>query len=251
MNSLFTIFVLFLCLGLSAQLSFVSGPELTNTSGWQVSFELSEAADVEVSIVNTADSTVVRHLAAGMLGAAAPAPLTQNALSQQIEWDGQDDLGITVANPESLSVRVRAGMSLAMDKTTPPDPYQVGSQVGGVAVDSAGNAYLFGATGTLRQSTLRQYDPDGNYIKTIYPFPGNLSVDQVRGYGIYEWGTSQWSPKSSFDSFLQNNFSLVGNFSSWLMGGLVEGNLALFNKGWTVQKIALSGAMVEQKALVT
>ncbi|MBL8028200.1 MAG: hypothetical protein JNL74_17385, partial [Fibrobacteres bacterium] len=90
-----------------AQVSFVSTPTLTKEgSTFFVRFELSQATDVTVSIVNPRDSIVVCHLAAGMLGANAPSPLEKGTLRQTIAWDGKDDLGKVAAYPESLTVRV-------------------------------------------------------------------------------------------------------------------------------------------------
>src|SRR4030042_5245607 len=78
-------------------LQFTQAPTFPSAGGgqWNITFAVDANTDVEVSIVNTADSTVVRHLAAGMLGATPPPPLTANSLSQTLTWDGKDDVGRT------------------------------------------------------------------------------------------------------------------------------------------------------------
>jgi len=111
-----SLFLMLTLLAAFGQPVFVSDPAITQLSpgSWRVTFQLSEITDVEVSIVNLADSSVVRHLAAGLLGPNAPAPLSANSLSQSLPWDGRDNFGNDVANPESLSARVRAGMSVKL-----------------------------------------------------------------------------------------------------------------------------------------
>jgi hypothetical protein len=70
-----------------------------------ISFAVSAPTDVEVAILD-AKGVVVRHLAAGVLGAtkAPPAPL-KPGLAQNLEWDGRDDYGDPLSvNGEQLSV---------------------------------------------------------------------------------------------------------------------------------------------------
>lgn len=74
-----------------AAVTFIKSPELVNISGnYFATFEISENSDVEVSIVNTSDSTIV--------------------------WNGKDDYGVTVSHPEELSYRVRVKMSVTIDR---------------------------------------------------------------------------------------------------------------------------------------
>ena len=113
MNRALTFAILILSPAAFALPTFTQSPVFTfnpATDSGVVSFAVSETTDVEVSIIQPKDSSVVRHLAAGLLGNRAPAPLTAGALAQTIPWDGRDDFGDPVANAESLTVRVRAGM---------------------------------------------------------------------------------------------------------------------------------------------
>lgn len=93
-------------------LKWVQKPELTfdrQTQQWLVTFELESLTDVEVAIVESDKSTVVRHLAAGVPGPKVPPPLVVNSRSQKIEWDGKDDYGQPVSDVSKLVVRVREG----------------------------------------------------------------------------------------------------------------------------------------------
>ncbi len=110
----------------AAPLAWVKKPELTRdpkTGTWSVAFELDALCDVEVAIIDPRSGAVVRHLGAGVLGPKAPPPFAANARSQKLEWDGKDDYRVAVPKPEALAVRVRAGMSVALERIVGGDPY--------------------------------------------------------------------------------------------------------------------------------
>jgi hypothetical protein len=148
-------------------------------------------------------------------------------------------------------------MSVSLNKLTMPDPYHIGVQVYGVASDGAGNAYVLSTTGTQRTTTLRKYNANGNYLSTVYPFPGNLSANDVREYGINDWETGGWySPRATASASLNYSSTLVGSGSCWMMARPFNGDqLVLFAiGGWptnyfTTQKIMTSGAMVDQTSM--
>lgn len=105
---------------------WVKKPSLTHDAKaekWYAEFELESFSDVEVAIVDPAKATVVRHLAAGVLGPKAPPPFAANSRYQKLEWDGMDDYRVKVAKPDALAVRVRAGMSIALEQILGGDPY--------------------------------------------------------------------------------------------------------------------------------
>jgi flagellar hook assembly protein FlgD len=180
-------------------LSFVSNPAINfiSAGNWQVTFELSEAADVEVAIIDTSDWSIVRHLAAGVLGANAPAPLVQNALQQTLTWDGKDDLGNTVSTAnQNISVRVRAGMSVSLDQMAGGSPYGF-SGINGLLLDNDGKAYILGMAGYNDFSALRQYDAQGNYLKTLFPYAANHPMNDISGFGVNNWLNGKISPKTT------------------------------------------------------
>jgi hypothetical protein len=97
--------------------------------GLRIGFEVSGYTDVEVALLDKSGK-VVRHLAAGLLGPHAPAPLRAAALKQELLWDGRDDAGRTVPGMEPAGaptevprVRVRIGDA-------------------GLGVDARGNVYV-------------------------------------------------------------------------------------------------------------
>ena len=65
--------------------------------GANISFAVSENTDVAVYVLDKNGKTV-RHLAAGVLGPKAPAPLKPNSLSQVLTWDGKDNQGHDVSS---------------------------------------------------------------------------------------------------------------------------------------------------------
>jgi hypothetical protein len=166
-----------------------------NGPGKWATFELNRLADVEVAIIDPATSLVVRHLAAGVLGENPPPPLIAGTRAQKIAWDGKDDYGQPVADPTKLVVRVRAGMSVKLDRIIGGDPYAYWSElsgqgdhaqwmVTGLEAKSDGNVYVLGNATFYGAPTLRQYDARGGYRRTVFPPPADLPVEAVQGWGI-------------------------------------------------------------------
>src|SRR5204862_4200277 len=90
-----------------------------------ISFAVSARTDVEVSILD-ARGMVVRHLAAGVLGAKIPPPVPlRPGLEQKLTWDGKDDLG-KKAQAGPFRVRVRAGSGVRFGRFLGDDPYTFG-----------------------------------------------------------------------------------------------------------------------------
>jgi flagellar hook assembly protein FlgD len=193
---LITVIILTTVAALSAQVTFVQQPAMVSSGAnqWTITFEVSQATDVEVSIVDTRDSTVVRHLAAGVLGATPPPPFTANALAQSLTWDGKDDFGTTVPNPQTLSVRVRAGMYPVLSNFAAEHLYDQGGNATSVT-DGQGNVYIL-SNGSGHSPFLRKYDASGNYIKTLFPPPPHLHADSVKSYRLNVLQDGSWVPKS-------------------------------------------------------
>ncbi|HOX06105.1 MAG TPA: hypothetical protein PK280_06865 [Planctomycetota bacterium] len=159
-----------------------------------VSFALSGQADVEVAILD-AKGAVVRHLAAGVLGAANPPPAPlKPGLAQSLEWDGKDDYGQPVAG---ASVRVRAGMGAKLDRIVGGDPYAFYSKemaqgdhaawrLTGIEAKPDGTVYVLGNANNWGPAVLRAYTAAGEYLRTVYPPPAGRKPDEVRGWGIIE-----------------------------------------------------------------
>lgn len=209
------------CLALLAAISgsfgadtvkWVKKPELTfdeKAKTWHATFELDSFADVEVAIVDPKTSTVVCHLAAGVLGPKAPPPLVGNSRAQKIAWDGKDDYGLPVRNPSEMAVRVRAGMGVQLDRILGGDPYAFFSSeiqhgnhniwtIAGIDATADGSVYVLGTAGQQGPFTVRQFDADGNYIRTVFPFPGGTPAEKVSGWGINRLDDGNCVPALTF-----------------------------------------------------
>lgn len=202
----------------SAQtISFTQAPSLSRdgTGKWRADFTVDQYSDVAVSIVNLRNSSVVRHLAAGALGAAAPAPLAANSLRQRLEWDGHDDWGGVVTDTAQLAVRVQAGLNVALEAMVGENHYSFRPKVMGLAIDSIdGSLYVYGAPSNVTpMMTIRKYDSTGVYLKTVFPYPGDLTAEQVRGYGISEWPDGRYSPRMANTVWPLITSTIVGNLS--------------------------------------
>jgi len=179
-------------------LKWVKEPALTfdeKEGKWWVTFELNNLKDVEVAIVNPADSSIVRHLAAGVLGPNPPAPLAANACAQKIPWDSRDDYRQSVADPSKLAVRVRAGMGVALKRIVGGAPYAFYSRemgqgdhaawrLTGIEVKSDGKVYVMGNANNYGPPAIRQYDAQGNYQRTVFPLPAGKPLEAVKGWGV-------------------------------------------------------------------
>ena len=109
-----------------ADVAFTDGPTISkDAQGAIIRFALSEATDVEVAVIDGAGK-VVRHLAAGRVGAAkAAGPLKADSLKQALRWDRTDDVMRLVDALETLDKRVRIGISHR--RHTPPTSEVVGN----------------------------------------------------------------------------------------------------------------------------
>ena len=195
--------------GPASAAEWVQKPALTfdqKAQKWYVTFELDTFTDVEVAIVDAAKSTVVRHLAAGVLGPKAPPPFAAKVRSQKLEWDGKDDYGGKVLKPESVVVRVRAGMDVALEQIVGGDPYAYYSEdmghndhspfgINGLEAKGDGKVYVLGHSSNLGPPALRQYDIDGNYMRTIFPPPAGKDIKAMKGWGINVKPDGTYTPK--------------------------------------------------------
>ncbi|MBL8024946.1 MAG: T9SS type A sorting domain-containing protein [Fibrobacteres bacterium] len=238
------IIILFGTAALFAALSFVRQPSITKEgSAWTIDFELSEYSDVEISIVDKKDSSVIRHLAAGKLGSNAPAFLQKNSLRQNITWDGKDDFGVNVPQPDSMSVRVRAGMSTHTDMFVGEDLYLFvggGRATPSIILEDDGNVILFGKSGS--NSFLRKYDAAGNYARTLYPPSASLSSDSVVAYGINVLPGVGWAPKITAPKSPTMTNSYLNDGNTFILSG-GSGKLVLVN-GNNQQTITTSGCYI-------
>ncbi len=153
------------------------------TAKEQKAFEITFASkgwcDATVAI-ETADGKILRHLASGVLGPKAPEPFQKDSKKQSLLWDGKDDRGNYPT--DEVVVRVSLGLKASLEKTLLWDPRKRASNGWGganapIMKSAPEGVYVYDAGG---EDHLRLFDHDGNYVRTIYPFPSN-KLDAVVG----------------------------------------------------------------------
>jgi len=140
------------------------------------------AVAIEDSERNAADRPrIVRHLACGVLGTNAPPPFQKNSLKQTIVWDGKDELGSYVDDKDRLAVRVSLGLKARMERTLFWSPHRMAAGSAYALMRSTPEGMYVFFRGLNPQLIL--FDHEGNYVRTVYPFPRN-KIEQVKGL---EW----------------------------------------------------------------
>ncbi len=168
---------------------FAQEPLVTRANGrWRVEFALRDETDVAVQVEDKA-GTIVRRLAAGVLGTNAPAPLRAGTLTQSLEWDGKDDAGHD-AGPGPFRIRVSAGLTarydgMAFGSENRPDTL---TNVIGLGAGPDGRVYVLSARWNRiwwRGTAVHVFRRTGEYERTIKPFPGGLPPDRVKALTPY------------------------------------------------------------------
>ena len=164
--------------------AFTQQPAATRTGAMvKISFAVSAPTDVAVFVEDT-QGKVVRHLAAGVLGKNAPAPLTPNALAQSLEWDGKADWGKPAGNGP-FKVRVALGLGAKYDKPVISDPMILGD-LQNMAAGPDGTLYaVVGGPKIANFDTQRlvALNRDGSYQRTLIPPPSNATREQLEALG--------------------------------------------------------------------
>ncbi len=155
-----------------------------------IQFETQGWCDVTVAIEH-ADGRILRHLASGVLGPNAPEPFVWNSKAQTLLWDGKDDAGVYVDDKDAVTVRVSLGLKPRFERTLfwhPGKPVKQGNwsstQGSRLAIAPAPEGvFVFDGCGF---DHVRLFDRDGDYVRTVYPFPGD-KVDEVSGVIWHEF----------------------------------------------------------------
>jgi hypothetical protein len=173
------LFLTVLCFGAE----FVSTPVIADSAnGINIRFSVSEPAIVTVEVVDTNDQTVA-YIASGLLGDNAPAPFVSGSLSQSLYWDKTDDGGNVWT--QAYKVKVGLGLKAEYQRTigwNPQNALPVTGWTKGLTVDSDGNVTVLNVSkrGRTRMVT---FSPDGSYLRTVHPYPGNLPESRLSGFG--------------------------------------------------------------------
>jgi hypothetical protein len=217
----------------------------------KITFAVAAPTDVEVAVLD-ADGKVVRHLAAGVLGAKNPPPEPLKAgLAQDLVWDGADDFGRQVSGvsvqvsgnqpdtrnlkPDtSFRIRVRSGLKLQVGAVLASDPFYTCYPLG-MATDDAGNLYFLSSS-TIGQdfAHLRVFNRKGEYLRTVLPMPGDLPLEKAKLFEAIQTGGNTWAPRNrcgTWPDFYRK--ATVGGGSTWQMANRVgkDGVITLCNSG--------------------
>ena len=175
---------------------------------YEITFAVKGACDVAVGMIDK-DGTIVRHIAAGVLGANAPEPFQKGTLEQKVYWNGKDDLGYYVKEPEKLRVRVQLGLKPVFHKMMgPSDPHNLPGYVLGIGIDQNGAYVLSRGKGAHNNVHLRTFDFNGRYVMSLAPPPSNLPLEKLGGRGSIEYApgkTSHHGPAINADMGYDGN----------------------------------------------
>lgn len=111
-----------------------------------------------------------------------------------------------MAKPDLLAVRVRAGMGVCLDQIAGGDPYAYFSEemghgdhspfgINGLEAKPDGKVYVLGHSSNVGPPALRQYDGDGNYLRTIFPPPAGKPLKAIDSWGIIGKPDGAYTPK--------------------------------------------------------
>ncbi len=179
-----------------------------------VAFETKGWCDVTVA-VEDAKGRIIRHMVSGVLGPKAPPPLQPNTKKQVLVWDGKDDREAYVDDKESCTVRVSLGLRPRLEKILYWSPYKrIAEAAPAMAANEEGVVVCEGAGVDF----IRMYDHDGNYLRTIYPFPA-AKLGEVKGL---DWKEVPHGFKVPWKQSLYQQTLLTSgdNCNWWDLGGM-------------------------------
>jgi sugar lactone lactonase YvrE len=166
-----------------SSVAFTKQPAAASVGGQvRIDFAVNRETDVAVA-VEDAQGKIVRHLAAGVLGKNAPAPLKPNSLAQSLVWDGKDNDGRPVA-AAGTRVRVSLGLKPSLDRIIGQNLLDLGG-VRALAVGPDGNLYVFHTYGQQHPNdgttACAVFNRQGKYLRTIVPYPASLPDSALKG----------------------------------------------------------------------
>ncbi|MCK6471620.1 MAG: hypothetical protein L6R28_07730 [Planctomycetes bacterium] len=156
---------------------FAQAPKITrNGDHITIDFETKSNCDVTIAIEDE-EGKILRHLACGVLGENAPPPFQKSSKKQTVVWDGKDDKGVYLDEKDRLTVRVSLGLDPRFQRTLYWSPHKRIANNASLMASAPEGVYVFEGQGL---DHLRLFDHDGNYVRTVYPYPAN-KVGEVQG----------------------------------------------------------------------
>ena len=134
---------------------------------YSISFASRGKCDVAVCIED-GKGRILRHMVYGVLGSNAPGPLQKDSLDQTLTWDGKDDAGKYVRDPQRCVARVSLGLHPTFDKVLDfhPKDSVAGGKIAAIAADHDG-VYVLELS---CRNQLRMFDHNAEYVRTLYPY---------------------------------------------------------------------------------
>jgi len=209
-----------------------------------IAFAVDRPSDVTLGVINS-KGKVVRHLASGMLGDNAPAPLKANATRQKILWDGRDDSGRELP-PGTYRASLGVTLTGRYVGVIGHSPYAMGS-VAGLAIAPDGNVVIANRDFAKSPNRVQLYDSSGKYLRTIMPFDPNYL--KRRGLDLYGPLTNRRVWRSAYPGgHIVPRMGMEGSVYNDTRCGLEqietdpEGNLVLILNGdRTIMKVDRNG----------
>lgn len=164
-----------------------------------ITFTASATTDVEVAVL-AADGTVVRHLAAGLLGKNAPEPFRKDSLAQEIVWDGKDDAGLRCSDPgvqagipaplnpeprtlKPLQIRVSLGLQPRLEKILGRNDNMLSGEICAITANPKGELFVLLSDSYRGRAELRVLDRMGRYRRTIMPYAADTPAARTAPVG--------------------------------------------------------------------
>lgn len=180
-----------------------------------INFTTKGFCDVTVAIENR-QGDIIRHLASGVLGLKAPAPLIANTKSQTLVWDSKDDKGAYVKNADEMQITVSLGLKPVYNQGLFWEPKKRISRGGAftiatedmIPVAAPEGVYVFDGNGV---DFVKLFDHKGNYMKTVYPYP-SANLNKIDGLVWKDYPHGYKRPQKN--GINQTTFLTSGNINS-------------------------------------
>ncbi len=193
---------------------FVRKPTLTREGDdVTIAFETAGWCDVTIAIEDNR-GTIIRHLASGVLGPNAPEPFVWNSKAQTVIWDGKNDQGEYVDDKDVVAVRVSLGLKPRFERTLFWHPGKHSSQRNPSGFSGQQISFAPAEEGVFVFDSgqgvdhVRLFDRDGDYVRTIYPFPAD-KIEEVEGLIYHRFPDGVELPIKP--NWLQTTFLMSGS----------------------------------------